>query len=136
MLFRDFVNSQSEPAILPTLKFATQRNYRRLARRHLRPIVSSVAGLITGEVSRPAGDSHSPPIRRAKSAYAEANSVAKSHAPDFGISTSETAIPPEEKSLNPGHLPEGIRLQIVFSSSGRATAKNKWRHQKISFSPN
>ena len=35
MLFRDFVCSQWEPAILPTLKFATQRNYRHLIRRHL-----------------------------------------------------------------------------------------------------
>ena len=38
MLFRDFVCSQWEPAILPTLKFATQRNYRHLVRRHLFPI--------------------------------------------------------------------------------------------------
>jgi integrase len=38
MLFRDFVSSQWEPAILPTLKFATQRNYRHLTRRHLFPI--------------------------------------------------------------------------------------------------
>jgi integrase len=35
MLFCDFVCSQWEPAILPTLKFATQRNYRHLTRRHL-----------------------------------------------------------------------------------------------------
>jgi Phage integrase, N-terminal SAM-like domain len=38
MLFRDFVNAQWEPAILPTLKYATQRNYRHLARRHLFPV--------------------------------------------------------------------------------------------------
>ena len=38
MLFRDFVSSQWEPAILPTLKFATQRNYRHLTRRHLFPV--------------------------------------------------------------------------------------------------
>lgn len=38
MLFRDFVCSQWEPAILPTLKFATQRNYRHLVRRHLFPV--------------------------------------------------------------------------------------------------
>jgi integrase len=37
MLFRDFICSQWEPAILPTLKFATQRNYRHLVRRHLFP---------------------------------------------------------------------------------------------------
>ncbi len=37
MHFRDFVYSQWEPAILPTLKFATQRNYRHLIRRHLLP---------------------------------------------------------------------------------------------------
>jgi integrase len=37
MLFRDFVSSQWEPAILPTLKFATQRNYRHLTQRHLLP---------------------------------------------------------------------------------------------------
>src|SRR6266446_6802636 len=30
MQFREFVYSQWEPAILPTLKFATQRNYRHL----------------------------------------------------------------------------------------------------------
>ena len=35
MLFLEFVNAQWEPAILPTLKYATQRNYRHLARRHL-----------------------------------------------------------------------------------------------------
>jgi len=38
MPFRDFVCSQWEPAILPTLKFATQRNYRHLTRRHLFPV--------------------------------------------------------------------------------------------------
>ena len=38
MLFREFVNAQWEPAILPTLKYATQRNYRHLARRHLFPV--------------------------------------------------------------------------------------------------
>jgi integrase len=38
ILFRDFVCSQWEPAILPTLKFATQRNYRHLVRRHLFPV--------------------------------------------------------------------------------------------------
>jgi integrase len=38
MQFRDFVSSQWEPAILPTLKFATQRNYRHLIRRHLFPV--------------------------------------------------------------------------------------------------
>ena len=38
MQFRDFVCSQWEPAILPTLKFATQRNYRHLVRRHLFPV--------------------------------------------------------------------------------------------------
>ena len=37
MQFREFVYSQWEPAILPTLKFATQRNYRHLVRRHLFP---------------------------------------------------------------------------------------------------
>jgi len=37
MQFREFVHSQWEPAILPTLKFATQRNYRHLVRRHLFP---------------------------------------------------------------------------------------------------
>jgi integrase len=37
MQFRDFVCFQWEPAILPTLKFATQRNYRHLIRRHLFP---------------------------------------------------------------------------------------------------
>ncbi len=38
MQFRDFVCSQWEPAILPTLKFATQRNYQHLIRRHLFPV--------------------------------------------------------------------------------------------------
>ncbi|MHB8486284.1 MAG: tyrosine-type recombinase/integrase [Candidatus Acidiferrales bacterium] len=38
MSFRNFVGSQWEPAILPTLKFATQRNYRHLTRRHLFPV--------------------------------------------------------------------------------------------------
>ena len=38
MQFRNFVSSQWEPAILPTLKFATQRNYRHLIRRHLFPV--------------------------------------------------------------------------------------------------
>jgi integrase len=38
MPFREFVCSQWEPAILPTLKFATQRNYRHLIRRHLFPV--------------------------------------------------------------------------------------------------
>jgi integrase len=38
MQFREFVCSQWEPAILPTLKFATQRNYRHLIRRHLFPV--------------------------------------------------------------------------------------------------
>ena len=38
MHFRDFVCSQWEPAVLPTLKFATQRNYRHLIRRHLLPV--------------------------------------------------------------------------------------------------
>jgi integrase len=37
MQFREFVCSQWEPAILPTLKFSTQRNYRHLVRRHLFP---------------------------------------------------------------------------------------------------
>jgi len=38
ILFRDFISSQWEPAILPTLKFATQRNYRHLVKRRLLPI--------------------------------------------------------------------------------------------------
>ena len=37
-LFRQFVCSQWEPAILPTLKFSTSRNYKHLIRRHLLPI--------------------------------------------------------------------------------------------------
>jgi len=37
MHFGDFVLSQWEPAIYPTLKFATSRNYKNLVRRHLLP---------------------------------------------------------------------------------------------------
>jgi integrase len=62
MLFRDFINSQWEPAILPTLKFATQRNYRHLARRHLLPVFGDrplceirrqhVQGFVTEKMTR------------------------------------------------------------------------------------
>jgi integrase len=38
MQFTTFVCTQWEPAILPTLKFATQRNYQHLVRRHLLPV--------------------------------------------------------------------------------------------------
>lgn len=62
MQFRDFVNSQWEPAILPTLKFATQRNYRHLIRRHLFPVFGDqpmcdirrqhIQGFITDKMTR------------------------------------------------------------------------------------
>jgi integrase len=62
MLFRDFVNSQWEPAILPTLKFATQRSYRHLTRRHLVPFFGDhplceikrqhVQGFVTEKMTR------------------------------------------------------------------------------------
>ena len=42
ILFRDFISAQWEPAILPTLKFATQRNYRHLVRRHLLPTFGDI----------------------------------------------------------------------------------------------
>lgn len=38
VLFRDFVCSQWEPAILPTLMFSTRHNYQHLVRRHLFPV--------------------------------------------------------------------------------------------------
>jgi integrase len=62
MLFRDFVSSQWEPAILPTLKFATQRNYRHLTRRHLFPVFGdqplceikrqNIQGFVTEKMTR------------------------------------------------------------------------------------
>ena len=62
MRFRDFISSQWEPAILPTLKFATQRNYRHLVRRHLLPVFGDepmcdikrqhIQGFVTEKITR------------------------------------------------------------------------------------
>jgi integrase len=62
MQFRDFVCSQWEPAILPTLKFSTQRNYQHLVRRHLFPVLGDqplcdikrqhIQGFITDKITR------------------------------------------------------------------------------------
>ncbi len=62
MQFREFVCSQWEPAILPTLKFATQRNYRHLVRRHLFPVFGDqpmcdinrqhIQGFVTDKMTR------------------------------------------------------------------------------------
>jgi integrase len=62
MQFREFLCSQWEPAILPTLKFATQRNYRHLVRRHLFPIFGDqpmcdikrqhIQGFVTDKMTR------------------------------------------------------------------------------------